>query len=340
MQAPPLRPFGCASSRTKRALQALLLMKLTPRLALLLTLPPLMWAANAVVGRLMVGQVPPLTLNALRWALAALLLLPLGWRVFRQPALIRERLGWLLPVSLLGVGLYNALQYLALVTSTPMNVTLLASSVPVWMLAVGTVFFGERARPRQLLAAAVGLCGVLTVITRGSLQSLREVQFVAGDGYVIAAAIGWAFYSWLLARPPASMQGDRRPGAAQGWDWAGVLLLQSVTGGAMAAVFSAAELALTPAAVHWSPSAVAALVFVALGPAVLAYRCWGLGVAEAGPAMAAFFGNLTPLFAALMSVAVLGEQPQPFHAVAFALIVASIAINSGLIPWRRPPRKS
>ena len=43
-----------------------------------MTLPPLLWAGNAVVGRLLVGQVPPLTLNLLRWLLAALFLLPLG----------------------------------------------------------------------------------------------------------------------------------------------------------------------------------------------------------------------------------------------------------------------
>ena len=29
-------------------------MQLTPRLAMMLTLPPLMWAGNAVIGRLMV----------------------------------------------------------------------------------------------------------------------------------------------------------------------------------------------------------------------------------------------------------------------------------------------
>ena len=49
-----------------------------------MTVPPLLWAGNAVVGRLLVGQVPPLTLNLLRWALAALLLLPLGWRALRN----------------------------------------------------------------------------------------------------------------------------------------------------------------------------------------------------------------------------------------------------------------
>ena len=94
---------------------------LTPRLAVLLTLPPLLWAGNAVVGRLMVGQVPPLTLNLLRWVLTALILLPLGWRALRQPQRIARRWGHLALVGLLGVGLFNSLQYLALVTSTPMR---------------------------------------------------------------------------------------------------------------------------------------------------------------------------------------------------------------------------
>ena len=53
-------------------------MKLTPRLTLLLTVPPLLWAGNAVVGRLVRNDIPPMTLNALRWGLAFLLLAPLA----------------------------------------------------------------------------------------------------------------------------------------------------------------------------------------------------------------------------------------------------------------------
>lgn len=306
-------------------------MTLTPRLALLLTLPPLMWAGNAVVGRLMVGTVPPLTLNALRWALAGLILLPLGWRVLRQPALVRERLGWLLGASFLGVGLYNALQYLALVTSTPINVTLVASSTPVWMLAVGWLVFGVRPQRAQLLGAALGLAGVVLVISRGSWQTLASVQLVVGDVYMLVAAIGWALYSWLLARPPASMQGERRPGPEQGWDWAGLLLLQTLIGCSLAGVFAAGEQALAPAPVQWGPGLWLALAFVALGPSIVAYRCWGLGVAQAGPTVAAFFANLTPLFAALMSAALLGEPPQLYHAAAFCLIVSGIAVSSGVL---------
>jgi drug/metabolite transporter (DMT)-like permease len=68
--------------------------------------------------------------------------------------------------------------------------------------------------------------------------------------------------------------------------------------------------------------------FVAVGPAVLAYRCCGLGVQQAGLAVAGFFANLTPPFAASFSAAFLGELPQLFHALAFALMIGGIWVSS------------
>ena len=298
-------------------------MTLTPRLALLMTVPPLLWAGNAVVGRLMVDQVPPLTLNLMRWALTVLILLPFAWRALRPWSRIAQRWPYLLAVGLLGVGLFNSLQYLALVTSSPLNVTLVAASMPVWMLAVGALFFGERATRRQLAGAALGLLGVATVISRGSWQTLAQVQWVAGDVFILLAVIGWALYSWLLARPPAHMQGAARPD----WDWAGFLLIQALFGVATAVVFSGAEQALGAAPIRWSPGVFAALLYVSLGASVLAYRCWGLGVTEGGPTLAAFFNNLTPLFAAVLSAALLRDWPQPHHALGFTLIVAGIAVS-------------
>jgi drug/metabolite transporter (DMT)-like permease len=60
----------------------------------------------------------------------------------------------------------------------------------------------------------------------------------------------------------------------------------------------------------------------------VAYRCWGLGVSTVGPAMAAFFGNLTPVFAAILSAALLGEAPHWYHGAAFALIVGGIWLSA------------
>ena len=303
-------------------------MTLTPRLALLLTLPPLLWAGNSVVGRLLVGQVPPLTLNFLRWVLTLAVLLPLAWRALVPLSRIRERWPYLMTIGVLGVGAYNSLQYLALVTSTPLNVTLVASSMPVWTLLVGALFYGEKPTARQLAGGAMGLVGVALVVSRGSWTTLSTVRFVPGDLYILVAIFGWAVYSWLLARPPAHMQGERRPP----WDWADILLIQTLFGLVGSTLFFAGEQLVGSHPIRWSWGVAAALVYVSVGASLLAYRCYGLAVAQAGPAMASFFNNLTPLMAALLSALVLGETPQAYHAVAFALIVGGIVIGT--------PRKS
>lgn len=307
-------------------------MTLSPRLALLMCLPPLLWAGNAVVGRLAIQQISPLWLNAMRWSLALALLLPLGWRAFAgelRRRQIRERWQHLALLSLFGVGAYNALQYLALKTSTPLNVTLIAASSPVWMLALGMAFHGEQPRRAQLLGAALSLVGVAVVLARGEWQALLRLRLVPGDLLMLLAILSWCLYSWMLARPPAQMRGEQRPD----WHWAEFLCIQMALGLLWAGTAAGVGEWLQPGSddVAWSPWLLAALVYVAVGPSLIAYRAWGVGVAQAGPAVAAFFANLTPLFAALLSAALLGEWPRPFHGLAFLLIVAGIVVSS-----RRP----
>ena len=294
--------------------------RLTPGTAALLVIPPLLWAGNAVTGRLVHDLIPPITLNFIRWILAFALLLPLTHRVLRSSSPLWPHWRRYALLGLLGIGLYNALQYMALQTSTPINVTLVGSSMPVWMLAVGALFFGAPVTRRQLLGALLSVCGVLIVLSRGEWAQLLAFRLVPGDVYMLLATLSWAFYSWLLSRTtePSGVRSD----------WAAFLMAQMVFGLAWSGSFASVERAVGHTHITWSGPLVAALAFIAVGPAVVAYRCWGVGVERAGPAVAGFFINLTPLFAGLLSVAFLGETPQGFHAVAFALIVGGIVVSS------------
>ena len=294
--------------------------RLTPSTAVLLTIAPVLWAGNAVVGRLVNTLAPPMTLNFLRWALAFLLLLPLAAPVLRPESGLWSHWRRYAVLGLLGVGCYNALQYLALKTSTPLNVTLVAASAPVWMLGIGALFFGQRITVRQLLGAALSIAGVLVVLSRGEWTQLVALRLVAGDIYVLLATAAWALYSWLLVRP-----GDAPAIRA---DWAAFLMAQIVFGMGWSGLFAAGEWALTDAHIRWGWPLAAALAYIAIGPAIIAYRCWGKGVQRVGPTVAGFFSNLTPLFAALMSAAFLRELPHLYHAAAFALIVGGIVVSS------------
>ena len=291
----------------------------------LLLLPPLFWAGNAVVGRLMNQTVPPSTLNFLRWALVLLVLLPLAAWVLRPGSSLWPNRRRFALLGALGVGSYNALQYLALQTSTPLNVTLVAASMPVWMLLVGRVLYGVPVPRRAAAGAALSLCGVAVVLSGGSLARLLAVQFVPGDGWILLASIVWAWYSWLLVRPPEG--GD--PPDIRG-DWAAFLMAQVALGLVWSGGLAAAEWLYLPAGTQivWGWPLVAALAYVVIFPSVLAYRAWGAGVARVGPAVASFFANLTPLFAAVLSAALLGEPPRAHHALGFVLIIGGILISS------------
>ncbi len=294
--------------------------KLSPSTVGLLTLAPLLWAGNAIVGRLVRAAVPPMTLNLLRWSIAMLILLPLGRRLFRPGGALGanwRRYGLL---GLLGIGAYNSLQYLALQSSTPINVTLVAAGMPVWMLLVGWLFFGVKAGARQLGGAALSIAGVLLVLCRGQWQALLALRLVPGDVYMILATIAWSFYSWLLTQP-------KDPLAVRA-DWAAYLLAQVMYGVLWSGAFAGVEWARGAPAIAWSWPLAAALLYVAVGPAIIAFRCWGAGVQRAGPSVGAFFTNLTPLFAAVLSSAILGEAPHLYHAIAFALIVGGIVFSA------------
>jgi drug/metabolite transporter (DMT)-like permease len=299
--------------------------RLSPRTALLLTIPPLLWAGNAVVGRLMTTHVPPITFNLLRWVVGFVLLLPLAAWVLKRNSPLWTHWRRLALLGLLGMGSYNALQYMALKTSTPLNVTLVGASMPIFMLGLGRLFFGARISRQQWWGVLLSTTGVLTVLTRGDLNQLLALRLVPGDVLMLLATAAWSWYSWLLIKPPAN-QPD--PPALRN-DWAAWLLAQVVPGLMWSGLFTGVEWAVAPDLhIQWGWPLLAALAYVAIGPSLLAYYCWGTGVAAAGPQVAGFFVNLTPMFAAVLSAAVLGDLPKVYHAVAFGLIVGGIVVSS------------
>ena len=293
---------------------------LKPSTAAMLSLPHLLWAGNVIVGRLCSDLISPFALNLLRWSIAFVVLLPLAWKVLRKDSPIWPLWRQYMLLGLLGIGCYNALLYLALKTSTPLNVTLVSSSMPVWMLAIGRLCWGIAVSRRQLYGALLSILGAIVVMSRGDLHSLLNLRFVAGDLFMVLATIACAFYTWLLSRTHEPREVKAH--------WASFLLAQMVFGLLWSALFTAGEVAMGEFRFVAGWPLFAALLFIAIGPAILAYRFWGMGVQRSTPAIAGFFGNLIPIFTALLSILILGETPHLYHGIAFALIVAGIVVSS------------
>lgn len=287
--------------------------RLTPSTAALLVLPPLFWAGNAVVGRALVGHFPPLALSFWRWALAFAILAPFAVRsIWAHRDTIRSHWQALIALSFLGVACYNSLQYVALQTSGAVNATLIGASGPVAGLLIGAAFYQARVTRLQWTGAALSAAGVLWVIARGDLANLTALRFAMGDLIMLVATVLWSFYTWMLRRqrPPLPMTA--------------FLAVQIGLGALMILPLYVIELAFTQRVPEATATNLAALLYVALLPSIVAYYCWDRGVARAGAVLPMHFVNLTPVFAALLATFFLAEPIGLYHFVGGALILFGI----------------
>ena len=294
-------------------------MHLSALTAFYLTTAALMWAGNAIVGKILVQSSSPVLLNTIRWGVTALILLPFAWGVFKGSSPLWGQTKRFLLLSLFGVGSYNVLLYLALQSSTPINVTLIGASMPIWAIVIGALFYKESSHAKQIIGALISLLGVSIVIVRGELEHLIEIEFVVGDLLMVFATILWGAYSWMLSHPKESTE--------RTWPWSYFLLAQVGFGFCWSIGFAVTEWQLDFSYFAWSWPTVLMIIYVIVGPSLIAYHCWGLGVTRAGATVATFFTNLIPLFTAILSTLLLQKPPELFQGLAFALILAGIYLS-------------
>ena len=70
------------------------------------------------------------------------------------------------------------------------------------------------------------------------------------------------------------------------------------------------------------------LFYVAVFPSTLAYLCFNRGVALIGANRAAPFFHVVPVFGTIMSIVFLGEHPQAFQLIGFALVLTGVFVAS------------
>ena len=283
---------------------------------LFLLVPPIFWAGNAVVGRMAAGTIPPLTLNFVRWFLALLLLLPFVWTKLKQDwPLLKKHWRLMVITAFLSITTYNALQYLALTTSSAINITLITSAGPIFTLLIVRLFFAASISRSATIGAVISIFGVVWVLVRGDLDHVASIKFVPGDLFMLVAVALWALYAWVLRKRPQSIS------------IYSAFAAQIMLGSLFAFPMMLAELSFgSYAPMQLSGKLLAILLYVVTCPALLAYICWQQAVARTGTELPMFFQNLTPIFAALLSVALLGEHPEGYHVVALALIVLGILL--------------
>lgn len=283
------------------------------RLALaLIFITPALWSVNALIARWAPGVVEPHVLALSRWLMAGLLF-TLGTRAELWAHRRQILADWqhYLVLGALGMWICGAWVYIGGRTTSAANIGLIYAISPVLIVLVSALWLGENFRPRQALGVVLALAGVLHVVLKGQWDALAAVQFVPGDGWILAATLSWTLYSLLLKKWPSPLGAGAR------------LAVISLAGALVNLPFAIWEI------LHSSQPALSAQGFgLALTAAVIpgfgAYLAHSVMQRELGAARVSVVLYLAPIYSAFMGWLVLNEALHAYHAWGMVLVLPGI----------------
>ncbi|XPV76064.1 MAG: DMT family transporter [Desulfovibrio sp.] len=277
-------------------------------------LATLIWSGNFIVARGLGDVIPPFTLATMRWSVATLMLLPFALGAIRKHwALIRKHSKHICLSAFLGVTVFNTFIYISAHTTDALNMTLIATTTPAFVVVLSRIFFGEPITGARAMGLVCAVGGIFTLVTRGDLAVLQALDFRVGDLYMLGASILWAAYSIIIKKKPQ----DIPPKAYLG------------------VTFTLGLLPLIPAALieqsiapqfSFAPQVVGAFLYIGIGASLISYFLWTKAVNTIGPTKAAFIYYSLPAFCGIEAYFFLGEKITWAHGAGFVLILSGILL--------------
>jgi drug/metabolite transporter (DMT)-like permease len=283
-------------------------------LALVVIAP--IWGYSWVVIKVALDYARPFTYIALVTVLCTacfFLALVVSRRSLRPPPLL-----WAAAIGLLQTALFNSLATLALDVGGAGKVSVLAYTMPFWLLLLAWPFLGERLRGLQWPAVALAFAGLVLVVRPWDIGGALSGVLACAAGLVWAAA---ALLIKLLQR--------RRY-----VDTLSLTAWQMAFGAVPLIVIAVATQSGWP---QWTGTFAACLAYTVLLSSGLCYLLWFFAL-RALSAGAAGMGTLAvPVIGVMAAWIQLGERPLAVEAVGMALIVAGLAVLAacGVIAARR-----
>ncbi|MFF1696010.1 DMT family transporter [Streptomyces sp. NPDC058257] len=277
----------------------------------LAALATVVWSGSFVTSRALADSVPPIQHAFWRWVIAIAVVAPFAARqTWRQRALLRQHLRFLLLASLLGVTIYNTLVNQAGVTTTAGNMGMIMAASPV-LMAVYERLGGAKLGARRVTGMLIACAGVLVLVSGGTLA----MDFAVGDLWVIAGAVAFGSYSALLKRKPAGIGGLP-------------FLFATFTLGALMLfpVFVASYV--LQGGFEPTLGTVSPLLYVGVVSSAVAFFAWNKAISIIGAARAGVVYYLQPVCVALLSFALLDEAMGWLRVMCMGLILGGVVLGA------------
>lgn len=281
-----------------------------------LTLTAFLLACNHIIGRAVHDDIPPVGLSFWRWVVGSLVLLPFvlrhgagRWRIYRRHWRAFAVLGFFMIGS-------TTLVLIALNLTSAINVSLINALQPTLTVLFAWLFLKEVLSTGRIAGIVCGVAGVAVMLSRADPALPIRLDFQAGDFIALLAMCGFSGYALNLHRLPRELSGVES------------LFAITVAGTVMLLPFYLAESAVWKT-VPISTASIGAIAALALLVSVFGNLLWNAGNHLIGPARAAIFINLIPVFGTVLAITFLGERLYFYHVAGGTLVALGLYLAAG-----------
>jgi len=279
---------------------------------LLLTIGTFFWGTNFILGRFLASDVPPFTMCAGRFTVAAVIFAVMALR-YRWPVPRGRQWIYIVAMAFTGVFLFNTLLYWGLSYTTAINGTLVNGFNPLVTVVMAVILLREKAGRRLWVGVLVSVIGVFLIAARGNADVLVHLNLNRGDLLILLGTVVWGLYTIfvrILTRDFPVL-----PATAYA-TWLGVLMLYP-------AVYQ--EVQQMPPKI--TGGVIGTFIYLGIFASVVAFICWNWSVSKIGATKATVFYNLIPLYGAVLSPLFLNEQLYLLHLFGGILIVGGVMMG-------------
>jgi drug/metabolite transporter (DMT)-like permease len=280
-----------------------------------LILVAFIWGGTFIAGRVAAPYLSPLAGAALRFTFASICLL---WLVTQTRSWVTpSRETWLqiILMGLSGVVVYNLCFFEGLKYIPASRAALVIATNPVCALFATRLFMGESLTLYRFIGILISLCGAAVVITQGHLNLLWNGGIGTGEVIIFGCVLSWVSYT-LLSKKVMQTVSPLTATAYSTFIGCTILIISAII------QRPAQEITTIPM------NAWVALAFLGIFGTVLGFKWYLDGVRELGPAKAALFINLVPVFGVLLAAIALDESLSLATLVGGGFVVGGISLTN------------
>lgn len=274
----------------------------------------IIWALNFSVVKITLNQIDPLSFNALRYVLAASLLIVAAKRKGFSLKVKKEHFWKLVGIGIIGNLVYQMLFIVGLDYTYSANAAVMLGTIPIWVALLSQLFTDEKLTLYKSIGIFLAFIGVTFIIVGGKNEISFASDSFKGDLITLLAAISWGVYT-ILSRKYLRFYSTSQYSAFM--SIVGVIALLLVG---------------TPSLIHLDFSKITlvgygGIVYSGLLSVGLAYLIWNHGISKIGAVRTAAYQNLVPVLGLLFGVLILNEPLTVFQYIGSVFVILGIILT-------------